>query len=262
MRAGYGARGLIYTIVGLLALLAAFIAVQAEGTQDALQTLRAQPFGPAALWAIGLGLMAYMVWCVVAGVADVEHQGTDAKGWIARVGQVTTGLLHAGIGLSVLSLARGRGGSEDGTESWTAYLMSMPMGQYLVAAGALVLAGAGAYYAHTGWTGKYRDHMRSTTFTEWVNPALQAGLMVYGLLLALIALSFGIAALTAEPSQAGGLGQALGQLRAMRFGRALLGIAGGGLLAFAGYNFVEAAYRILPRISGPDVKTLAKAAPG
>lgn len=261
MRAGYGARGLIYTTVGLLALLAAFTTTQAEGTQDALVTLRAQPFGRLALWVIGLGLIAYMVWRIVAGIADVEDHGADAKGLISRAGQVVTGLLHAGVGLSVLSLARGGGdGSADGTASWTAYLMSMPMGQYIVAAGALVLAGAGGYYAYKGWTGKYRAHLQSTAFTERVNPALKAGLIIYGLLLALIALSFGVAALNADPSQAGGLGKALGQLRAMAFGRVLLGIAGAGLLAFAGYNFVEAAYRFVPRISGPDVKTLAKAA--
>ena len=85
---------------------------------------------------------------------------------------------------------------------------------------------------------------------------LKGGLIVYGGLLALVAISIGYAALTADPSQAGGLGQALTQLRSVTFGRFLLGFVGLGLIAFALYNFVEAAYRVVPRINGTDVTTL------
>ncbi|QFT60414.1 hypothetical protein FIU94_16410 [Sulfitobacter sp. THAF37] len=263
MRAGYGARAMIYATIGILAIFAAFSSVEASGTKDSLQTLRAQPFGIIALWMIGIGLLGYMVWRVIAGIADVEDHGTDAKGIVARAGQVTTGLIHAGIGVSVLSLAMGTGGSGgDSTQDWTARLMSMPMGRYIVAVGALVLLGAGVYYCYKGWSGKYKEHLAASTFTTRFDPAIKGGLVIYGILLSLVALSIGIAALNADPSQAGGLGKALHTVRAQPYGPVLLGLAGLGLLGFALYNMIEAVFRIVPKVEGPDVETLAKAATG
>jgi len=149
MRAGYGARGLIYTIIGGLALLAALKRTQASGTKDALAALRDEPYGIPALFAIGIGLLAYLVWRVAAGVKDVEDHGTDAKGLVARLGQITTGLIHGGIGVSVLALAMsGKNSGGSSAQDWTQKLMAMPAGRYIVAAGALILLGAGIYYAY------------------------------------------------------------------------------------------------------------------
>lgn len=261
MRAGYGARGLIYTTIGVLTLIAAFTAVEAQGTKDALKTLRAQPYGDIALWIIGLGMLGYTIWRVIAGVADVEDHGTDAKGIFARLGQIVTGLIHAGIGVSVLTLAMGNGGgSGDSAQDWTGRVMQMPMGRYIVALGAVILLGAGLYYAYKGWRGKYKEHLCANDFTSKYDAVIKGGLIAYGILLSIVAISIGIAALNFDPSQAGGLGQALHYVRAQPYGRFLLGIAALGLLAFAVYNFVEAAYRVVPKIDGPDVKTMAKAA--
>jgi len=257
MRAGYSARGAIYLLVGTLALLAAFTSASASGTKDALVDLRALPFGIPALWAIGLGMIAYLIWRIAAGVADVEDHGTSPKGLTARGLQIITGLLHALIGVAIIGLAVGGQGSGDrSAQDWTQVLMSMPMGRYLVAAGALILLGAGIYYAQKGWRGTYKSHLERTRLTERVDPILTAGLVMYGLMMALIALSLAFAALNADPTQAGGLGKALQDLRAMTFGRLLLGGAGLGLLAFSLYNFIEAAYRVVPKFSDPDIATL------
>ena len=256
MRAGYGARGAIYVLVGILALWAALYQGEASGTKDALVTLREKSWGVPALWGIGLGLFGYMIWRVVAGIADVEDHGTDGKGLIARAGQVTTGVLHGLIGLSVISLAMGDSGSGGGAQDWTQRIMEMPGGRWIVGIGALILLGAGIYYVQKGWRGKYKDHLQGSRTTAELDPVLKGGLIVYGALLGLVALSIFYAALTADPSQAGGLGQALSDLRGAAYGRILLGIAALGLIAFALYNFVEAAYRVVPKINGTDVTTL------
>ena len=257
MRAGYGARGVIYSIVGGLAFLAAFKSTQASGTKDALAALRDEPYGVPALFAIGLGLLAYLVWRVAAGVKDVEDHGTDLKRIVARLGQITTGLIHGGIGIAVFALAlSGKNSGGDTTQDWTQKLMAMPAGRYIVAAGALILLGAGVYYAYKGWSGKYKGHLARTQFTESIDPIVTVGLVIYGIMLALVAFSLGYAALTANPEQAGGLGKALQDLRGMAFGRFLLGGAGLGLIGFAVYNFVEAGYRVVPKFSDPDIRTL------
>lgn len=257
MRAGYGARGAIYVMVGGLAFLAAFKSVSASGTKDALVALRAQPYGIPALWLIGFGMLAYLVWRFIAGIADVEDHGTDIKGLFARLAQIITGALHGVIGIAIMALAwGGEGGSGGSAQDWTQIIMSMPAGRFAVAGGAVVLLGAGLYYAFKGWRGSYKSHLARSKLTQRVDPVLKAGLIIYGLMLALIALSLGFAALNADPSQAGGLGKALQDLRGVIFGRILLGGAGLGLLAFALYNFIEAAYRVVPKFSDPDIATL------
>jgi len=260
MRAGYGSRGVIYIIVGTLAIFAAFGQGEAKGTQGALATLQNEPLGLTALWCISAGLLAYMIWRITAATADLEDHGTDAKGLFARAGQATTGLIHGAIGLSVAGLAMGSGSGGSGAEDWTAQVMSMPMGRALVGIAAVLFMGAGVYYAKKGLSGDYKDHLRTAPITRKLDPALTFGLVVHGIIIGLIGLSLGVAMLNADPGQAGGIGQALDTLRGVAWGRFVLAGAGLGLLGFALYNLVEARFRIVPRLSGGDVTTLAEKA--
>ena len=114
MRAGYAARGAVYTVVGGLALLAAWRGGQAEGTTDALAELRGVPWGVALLWAIAIGLIAYMIWRLIDAWMDLECEGTDAKGMVARAGQAITGVIHGAIGVSVATTAMGGGNGGGG----------------------------------------------------------------------------------------------------------------------------------------------------
>ncbi|WP_386625793.1 DUF1206 domain-containing protein [Sulfitobacter geojensis] len=261
MRAGYAARGVIYVLVGSLAFWAAFSPSQPEGTKDALSQLRAAPLGIAMLSFIAIGLFAYMIWRIVAGIADVEEHGRGAKGIFARAGQIVTGVIHGAIGLWVMALAIGS--ARDGQNSqiaWIQALLDLPGGRPIVATGALVLAGAGVYYVKKGAFSEYQDHLASATLLSRIDPLLKYGLIIYGGLLVLVAVSFGFAAWNGEAAQSGGLGQALQSLRDLAFGRVLLGFAGLGLIAFALYNLAEAVWRIVPTIDGPDVETMRRAA--
>ncbi|KEJ95795.1 protein of unknown function [Pseudosulfitobacter pseudonitzschiae] len=257
MRAGYGARGVIYIIVGGLALTAALRGGDAKGTKDALATLQNEPMGLTTLWCIAAGLGAYMIWRLVDAVLDLEDHGTDLKGIFARFCTAATGVIHGAIGVSVAGLARGGAADSGGARDWTAQVMQMPMGPYLVAFVAAVFLGAGIYYAHKGLTGSYRTHLSTAPFTQRAQPVLTFGLVVHGAMLALVGVSLGFAAWHTDPSDAGGIGQALETLRALAWGRFLLAGAGLGLLGFAVYNLVEAVYRVIPHISGPNVPTLA-----
>lgn len=265
MRAGYGARGLVYVLVGILALLAAIYGGDAEGTSASLAQLRDQPFGALALWVIAIGLFAYAVWRWVDAAMDLEDYGHDARGIVARLGQTVTGLIHAALGVQALLLAMGRssgGGQGDGgkAQDWTAQLMSAPYGQWLVGLAGAVTVGAGVYYGYKALAEKYKSHLRRTALTERLDPVVKAGLIAHGIVVAIIGGFLIYAAMTASAGQAGGLGQAFETVRSAPFGRFLLGALALGLIGFAVYCFIEAVYRIVPRRAGSDVKTLAKKA--
>ncbi|UMA66521.1 DUF1206 domain-containing protein [Roseivivax marinus] len=261
MRAGYTSRAIVYTVVGGLALAAALDGGQAEGTTGALADLKSEPFGTALLWVIAVGLVCYAIWRFIAAALDLERRGDDSSGLFARGGLVVTGVIHAALGVSVAGLALGGGGGGgSGAEDWTARLMSWPYGRWIAAAIALGIAGAGVYYIHKGIAQKYKRTMRVTPTTQKLDPALQAGFIAQGTLIAIVGLLMGLAALQSNPEQAGGVGDALAQVRSVPYGRVALGVIALGVLGFALENLVEARYRIVPARAGSDVETLAQRA--
>lgn len=261
MRTGYGARGIVYVIVGGLALMAAIFGGDAKGTTGALEQLKSQSWGTLALWAIGAGLICYMVWRVIDAFMDLETYGTGLKGVVARGGQFVTGVIHGALGLLAFAMALGIGtGGEGGSKSWTAKLLSMPAGQWIVGLAGAATVGACFYYIYKAYSGEYKGHLHRTSLMEKLDPAAKVGLVAHGIGVGLIGGFLIYAAMTASPEEAGGLGKAFDTVRQMAFGRILLILLTAGLIGFAVYCFIEAVYRIVPARAGPDVKTLAKQA--
>lgn len=261
MRVGYFARAVVYTVVGGLALTAAIKGGEAEGTTDALADLQGHWWGTPLLWLVAVGLWAYMAWRLIDAWMDLEDYGQEAKGIVARTGLVVTGVIHGAIGVSVAGIAlRGGEGDGGGTQSATAKLMQMPYGVWLVGAVGLATIGAGIYYGYKGIAEKYKEHIRVTPTARKLDPVLKFGCIAEGVVIGIIGVLICYAALTADASQAGGVGEALGQIRAAPFGRIMLGVVALGLVAFAVENAVEGLYRVIPRREGSDVMTLARRA--
>jgi hypothetical protein len=265
MRAGYAARGLVYVIVGGVAAWSAFTAGgSGEGTTNALATLRGAPFGQILLWVIAAGLWAYMVWRALDSLFDLEEYGDGAKGFFARAALIATGVIHGALGASVASLAMG-GGSADsegggGTQSVVAQIMSSPGGQWLVGIVGLATIGAGAYYGWKGIARKYKEDIVNTSTTERLEPVLRFGFIAQGIVVGIIGALITYAAITTDPSEAGGVGAALEQIRSAPFGRFLLIVVGLGVVAFAVENAIEALYRTVPKLRDPDTRTMAMSA--
>ncbi|SLN15603.1 DUF1206 domain-containing protein [Roseisalinus antarcticus] len=259
MRTGYAGRGLTYLVVAGFALWAVWRGGQAEGTGTALQQLAASPWGGPVLGLIFLGLLAYMIWRLVDAIWDLEAYGSGGKGAVARTGMVVTGLIHGALGLLALSIwigaASGGGGS---IVEATSKAMAQPMGRWLVGLAGLAVLGAGIYYLHKAWSENYRDHLRGARFTVRFNPVLKAGVAAQGVVVSIIGGFFLVAALRADPSEAGGLGRAFEFLSRQPFGQILVTLLCVGLLGFAVFCFVNAAYRIIPKVAGDDMVTLGR----
>lgn len=265
MRAGYAARGVIYVLIGAVAILAAWSGGQAEGPKGALSTLTDNWWGMALLWAIGVGFFCYAAWRLIAAWMDLERHGSDAKGLVARTGLLVTAVVHAALGVYAIRLAFSGGASSGGgdgqsEERWTAWLLSQPFGRWLVVAVGLIVIGAGLYYAWKGIGEKYKKYLRYTPTVERLDPLCKAGLVAYGFVIGMIGIFLVWAGWTSDPSEAGGLEQAFQTVRGAAFGRVLLGLLGLGLIGFAIENFIEAVYRVVPARAGPDVTTWAERA--
>ncbi|WP_298432739.1 DUF1206 domain-containing protein [uncultured Jannaschia sp.] len=262
MRAGYAGRGVTYLAVAGLSLWALFQGGQAQGTEAALANLSDSGWGVAVLWLIAIGLFAYAIWRGIDAAEDLEDYGTDGEGMIARAGMVVTGLIHGALGAVALSLALGGGGGsggeggEGGVSSITGRVLDWPGGQWIVGFAAICTIGAGIYYVVKGWKAKYRDKLMANHFTRNWDWALRAGVIAQGALVGIIGVFLLAAAWRGSEQAAGGVGAAFDWVAGLPGGSILIVILCLGLLGFAFFCFVNAAYRIVPKVSGGELTSL------
>lgn len=261
MRAGYSARGLVYLILGGLTFMAAFRGGDTEGTKGAIEALRSAPFGLVLLALVAFGFACYAVWRFIAAYFDLERRGGDEEGMFKRAALLVTGAIHLGIGLGIAALALGLGGSGGGASNWTAKVLQMPGGKWLVGLAALGIFGAGVHYVLKGWQKKYQRYIENNEKTRKLQPLLRWGFVSYGIVLAVVGVFLMFAALYSDPSSAKGIGGALEYIRGLTGGRVLLGFIGIGIAGFGVENFVESRYRVVEGVGySKDVSTLAQQA--
>jgi Domain of Unknown Function (DUF1206) len=253
-RSGYAARGVVYLIVGGLAVLAAFgQGGETTDTRGALTTLLAQPFGKILLGIVAFGLIGYALWRVVQALADVDHHGTDPKGLAIRAGLLVSAVTHSLLAVFALSLIFGwgsGGGGDDGARNWTAWLLQQPFGRWLVGLIGLAIVGAGIAHMIKGYRARFEQYLQMDAATlEKVSPVCRFGLIARGVVFVIIGGFLIVAAVEFDSAQARGLQGALQTLQQQPYGWVLLGIVALGLVAFGVYSLVEARYR---RIDMPD----------
>jgi hypothetical protein len=260
-RLGYGARGIVYGLIGGLALLAAIgSGGQTGGSRSALQTLLAQPFGRLWLALIALGLFGFCAWRVVEALTDADHRGSDLKGWGIRGARLIGAGIYGGLAVSALSLALGRGsggGEDQAAQDWTAWLMSKPFGLWLVGFIGLAVAATGLGFAWKAWRGDVAAQlMFPADKRNWIVFLGRMGFAARGVVFVLIGSFLVLAALHSSSSEVHGLGGALHTLQQQPYGWVLLALTALGLFAFGLFGLVQARYR---HIDAPDLDD-AKAA--
>jgi hypothetical protein len=260
-RFGYGARGVVYGLVGGLALLAAIgSGGQTGGSRNALQTLLEQPFGKVWLILIAIGLFGFCIWRVVEALTDADHRGSDMKGWGVRGAHLISGIIYAGLAVSALSLALGRGsggGEDQAAQDWTAWLMSKPFGLWLVGLIGLAVAAAGLGFAWKAWRGDVTAQLSlPADKRHWIVSLGRMGFAARGIVFVIIGGFLVLAAVHGSSTEVHGLGGALKALQQQPYGWVLLALTAIGLFAFGLFGLVQARYR---HIDAPDLDD-AKAA--
>ena len=94
-RAGFVARGLVYGIIGILALkLALGQGGKLTNQQGALHTVAHQPFGKVLLTLVAIGLGGYALWRLVRAAIGHGPEGTDSG--FDRVAALASGIVYGG----------------------------------------------------------------------------------------------------------------------------------------------------------------------
>jgi len=249
-RLGYAAHGVVYLVIGVLAAQAAIgVGGQPTGTKGALQTILRQPFGQGLLSLVALGLIGYSVWRFVQALKDPEHEGRAAVGLGKRFGYFISGVIHASLSIAAIGMVTRAawGGSGEEAKGWTARLMSLPWGIWVVGIIGVSILGVGLHQLYRAWRVQLDKELALSHLSggarEWTVRFGRFGLAARGVVFAIIGISLIVAAVQADPHEVRGLADALQTLRDSSYGPGLLGGVGLGLVAYGLYQLVTARYR-------------------
>lgn len=245
-RVGYAFKGVLYVLLGVLAVQAALGEGTSEGQTGALRTVADSPFGGVLLTALAIGLAAYALWRLATAVLDPENHGTDTSGIVHRVGYFGSALAYGFLAYVAGKLVwSGTGGSGGGASEQTQTALGLPGGRWLVVLAALALLGFAAREAHRAYTARFMDGLSlgDVAKRSTVKHLGQAGLAARAVVYGVMGLSLATAAWQSDSSEAVGLDGALATVRDQPYGLALLGAVGVGLAAYGLYCGVNARYR-------------------
>lgn len=247
VRLGYAARGLVYILLGYLALSTAG---EAQGGGEAVfEMLQNVPLGTTLLWIMAVGLLAYALYKLLAGIADVENRGTDTKGAAKRVGDVASGVAHGFLAYAAYQFATGTQQSAGGSQEKAGTVLQWELGGIVIGLIGLGFLIGAAMQAKTAVTGHFMHRVspRAPTGVEAVG---RAGHAARAVVFAIIGWSLMQSAWFSSQSQVKGLGEAIVSLRDTGTLYTLVAI---GLLLFGVFSLVVARYRIIPDL-GPGGK--------
>ncbi|MGP1387751.1 MAG: DUF1206 domain-containing protein [Thainema sp.] len=250
-RLGIAAKGIVYALVGILALQAAFGAGgQATDQQGAFGTVISQPFGKFLLSLIALGLIGYVVWRLVQTFKDPDRNGTDAEGLLKRFAYFISAVIYGALAFAAIQIVLGNSSGSSGDSSaqdWTARLMSQPFGQWLVGTVGAIIIAIAFYHFYQMFSAKFRKyfkwHEMSQTERTWSTRLGRLGHGARGVTFLIIGGFFIQAAIRANPNEARGLGGALRTLEQQPYGPWLLGLVALGFIAYGIYLEARARYR-------------------
>jgi len=248
-RAGLAARGVVYGLIGILAIkVACGAGGDTTDQQGALKTIAGQPFGKVLLILVAIGLAGYALWRLVrAAIGHGPETGEDdAKD---RISGVVSGIAYAALCVTAVKILIGSSSSSSSskTEKATGGVLDWPLGRYLVIAAGLVVLGVAVDQALKGIKQKFREDSKTEQMSPGVDQAYTAvgvvGHLARAVVFALIGWFVIKAAIDYDPDKAVGLDQALAKLSSSAFGPVVLGIVAAGLIAFACYSVLDARYR-------------------
>jgi uncharacterized membrane protein YidH (DUF202 family) len=250
-RLGYAAKGVVYTVIGLIAALAA---LRGDGdtadTRGALEHIVRRPYGHVLLIVVAVGLACYALWRLTQAAADTEGKGSDWKGLAVRAGYACIGFVYFGLGYSAVRLILGRDAgdsSDEKSRAWTATFLALPFGQWAVGLGGLCFIGFGLWQCYKAYGTKFRKKLKRGEMgegaDEFVTRAGQFGLASRGVVFGVVGVFLMQAALHARAHEARGLGGALRALEERPSGPWILGVVALGLVAYGLYMLSLARYR-------------------
>lgn len=250
VRIGYAARGLVYILLGYLALSSAGDA--SAGAEASFDMLQEVPLGSVVLYVAAMGLLAYGIYKFIAAIGDVERHGADAKGVAHRVGYFASGVAHSVLAWTAFEFAHGdkQSSSGDRSDQVASTLLAWDVGAVVLGLIGLGFMLGAAFQARSAITATFMRTVGAGAPAAvcWIGRVGHAARAVVFLV---IGWSLVKSAWFDDGAEARGLG---GALMSVRDNGPLYLLVAVGLLMFGVFSVIGARFRIIPDLDRGDLK--------
>lgn len=245
-RAGLAARGVVYAVIGILALkLALGDSGKAPNQQGAFREIADQPLGKTLLIIVAVGLAGYALWRLVR--AAIGHGPEQADSGAERLAGLASAIAYAILCVTAVGIITGSAGGSGSPEKTTGGVLDWSMGPWLVGVAGAAFLGVAAYQAYKGVSKDFLENSKTEQMSEHVERAFTAlgvfGHLARAVVFSLIGYGLIMAAVDYDADKAVGLDGALRQVADASYGPWLLGVVAVGFLGFAAYSAADARYR-------------------
>lgn len=242
-RVGYVVRGVLYAVMGALALgLALGIGGRATDPTGSLILITQNGAGKVLLIGVIVGLAAYALWGFVRAIFDPLHRGDKPSGIMERLGFAWSGIAYSGIVLFALGLLAGNSKSHrDSTQSTIAHVLTLPFGKWLAIGIGLVAIGVGIGQFVVAYKATFRQDLKRGEMTEGQRELIdnlgRMGMVARGVTFTLIGWFVIQGGLNQNAAHVHGYGGAFVFLLGQPFGHVLLAAVALGFIALGLHSF-------------------------
>jgi len=248
-RAGFIARGVMYVIIGILAIEIAFGSGGHKADQSgAARLVGSTPFGAFLLWLLVIGFAGMMLWRLSEAIYG--GPGADGRKASNRLIAGFKALLYGFIAYGITKFALGLGApksSNSQSVDLTATAMHHPGGKILVGIVGLVLIGVGAWLAWRAFQCKFLEDLRTGEMSPQTRKVVtflgRFGGIARGIVFGAAGIFLLIAAVTANAGKAKGIDATLRAFTKTPAGPWLLVLVAVGLVLFGCYSWAESRWR-------------------
>ena len=249
-RVGLAGKGVLFAVIGLLAIQLAMGDASDASQSGAIEWVGSQPFGKFLLVALTVALFSLAAWRLLDAVVGDPVEGSEATD---RAKYAVKGVLYLALAVGALSATIANwngsssssqsGGGSQGSQQATAIVLDWPAGRWIVVAIGLGVIGFALYQVKQQVVDEEFTQRLSVGEDHWIATLGRYGYLARSIIYVLVGWFFVQAGLTYDASEAQGLSAALQTLAGEGWGRLVLWGVAVGLLGFGLFTLAEAKYR-------------------
>jgi hypothetical protein len=248
-RAGFAARGVLYVIIGCIAIGIAF--GHSHGQADsagAVRLVSATPIGLIALWLLAAGFIGLALWRLAEAAYGGPGPGEHKPG--SRLAALGKAVVYGVLAFTIVKYAIGAGAPKSSNQQstdLTASLLHHPGGQAVVVVVGIALIVSGGYLAYSSWRRDFLGQLSLAGTSRRTRRVVirlgQVGGIARGVVFAAVGAFLVVAGAKAQPGQAKGIDATLRAFAQTTLGPWLLVAVAAGLVTFGLYSCCEARWR-------------------
>jgi hypothetical protein len=248
-RIGFGAKGVVYLLLGGFALAFAFGGGgEITDAPGAVARLLREPYGRLSIGALAVGLALYSGWRVLEAIADTNRKGAGVRGIGARVAYGISALVYGALALDAVRLVFSRPRAGDGA-GLPPFLLDVLPGAWSVTVVSIVLIVYGALqvrraFSH-GLSGQLNIRRVSARAGEVVVRVSRFGIGARGVVLTVTGIVIFRRAESLRAAANTGTDESLRLLATLPTGDWVLACIAAGLMAYGVFQLVQARYRMI-----------------